>query len=49
MTYKIVRFRNDGGVQRVIKKGLTLKEAKEYCADPSTKGNNWFDGFVRED
>ena len=48
MTYKIVRFRRGVG-SRVIERGLTLEEVKEYCADPSTKGKDWFDGYERED
>jgi len=48
VTYKIVRFRQDGG-QRVVGRGLTLEEAQAHCNDPRTKGKGWFDGYVRED
>jgi hypothetical protein len=46
--YKIVRFR-EGGASRVIKKNVTLTEAKNHCSDPQTRGvragRRWFDGF----
>ena len=33
--YKIVRSFIDGG-RRVIKRGLTLEEAKKHCSNPET-------------
>ena len=48
MKYKIVRF-NKNGAQRVIKRGVTLAEAKKHCNDPATAGKTWFDGFTKED
>ncbi len=47
MTYKIVRYRR-GSSQRVIKKGLTLQEAKTHCRKSTTHGDGWFDGFRKE-
>tara|TARA_A100001201_G_C4063201_1_gene193351 strand:- start:380 stop:538 length:159 start_codon:yes stop_codon:yes gene_type:complete len=49
-TYKIVRFyKSRYKNSRVIRRGLTLEEAKEHCQDPSTSGLNWFDGFTKEE
>lgn len=49
-TYKIIRFRNHGNyiTKRVIKKGLTLEEAKAHCNNYDTRGFNWFDGYDLE-
>lgn len=51
MTYKIIRFyRERYKSSKIIKRGLTLEEAKEHCNDPSTrKEGEWFDGFESED
>ena len=55
-TYKIIRFRFEGD-DRVIKRGLTLEEAREHCSDPETSGSTcsnlkkrgqWFDGYAEE-
>lgn len=38
-TYKIIRFYQDDNVRehgKVIKTGLTLKEARAWCKDPET-------------
>lgn len=48
--YDIVRFfrkpQRGGNKQRIIRKGVTLKEAKEWCSRPDTqKAGEWFDGF----
>jgi hypothetical protein len=50
MTYKIIRFFRDWDkASKVIKRGLTLAEAKEHCNDPSTqKEGVWFDGYELE-
>ena len=50
MTYKIIRFyRELHKSRRVIKRGLTLEQAKKHCQDPSTrKEGEWFDGFELE-
>ena len=50
-TYKIIRFyRELHKSSRVIKRGLTLEQAKEHCNNPSTrKEGEWFDGFESED
>ncbi len=46
--YKIVRFREFGS-SRVIRKNVTLTEAKNHCSDPKTRGvragKRWFDGY----
>jgi hypothetical protein len=37
VTYEIVRFyENPEEPNRVLKRGLTLKEAQEHCNDPET-------------
>lgn len=37
MTYKIVRYYCDPGFNsRVVRKGLTLEEARAHCKDPET-------------
>lgn len=54
-TYKIVRFRkNNSGARRVMRRGLTLEEAKAHCSREDTQKRNrngevvWFDGFAKE-
>jgi hypothetical protein len=47
MTYKIIRFRFNGR-PRVIKRGLTLEEAKAHCRREDTHGEGWFDGYEQE-
>lgn len=40
-TYKIVRVFADGRYpNKVIKTGLTLKEAREHCQDPETSSKS---------
>jgi hypothetical protein len=46
-TYKIIRMRADGD-HRVIRRGLTLEEAKAHCSSPKTHGEGWFDGYEFE-
>lgn len=50
--FKIIRFRRDNDFnvisQRVIKRNLTEKEAKEHCSREDTHGEMWFDGFDTE-
>jgi hypothetical protein len=48
--YTIYRFyRKEGKKPKVIKKGLTLKEAKKHCCRPDTEEFGvWFDGFTKE-
>lgn len=46
--YKIVRFYKSGRKSRVIRSGLTLKEAQLHCNDPRTKKDGvWFDGYTK--
>jgi hypothetical protein len=47
--FKIIRFYQDEQPNKFIKGGLTLDEAKAHCADPSTSGEGWFDGYTREE
>ena len=42
--YNIIRFKQDGE-NRVIKRGLTLEEAREWCTREATHGKGWFDGY----
>lgn len=47
-TYKIVRYyRDDVNRNRVIKKSLTLEEAREHCGREDTHGEGWFDGYIK--
>jgi hypothetical protein len=48
--YRIVRFRNYWNrdtvvTRRIIKKRVTLEEARAHCQDDKTHGLNWFDGY----
>jgi hypothetical protein len=47
-TYKIVRFRFLGD-DEVVKTGLTLEEAQEWCKREDTHGDGWFDGYTEEE
>lgn len=49
MSYKIVRFYQDGRPSKVIKTGQSLDEAQEHCTDEATQGDGWFDGYDKED
>lgn len=46
--YTIVRYyAKEGKRPRVIRKGVTLEEAREHCNDPKTrKAGVWFDGYT---
>jgi hypothetical protein len=46
-TYKIKKF-NKNGPSEIIETGLTLAEARDYCNNPDTKGDDWFCGYERE-
>ena len=46
-TYRIVRFRFRKG-RKIIKRGISLSEARSHCNDPDTSGDQWFDGYERE-
>lgn len=52
MTYKIIRYCKDDEHpehKKVIKEGLTLAEAKEYCeSEESHEKGVWFDGYTEE-
>ena len=51
--YKIVRWQKSGG-QRVIRRNLTLEEARRHCRREVTykkdKNGNvlWFDGYIEQ-
>ena len=51
-TYKIIRFyfkENHPDNRKVIKRGLTLKQAQEHCKREDTrKSGVWFDGYEEE-
>ncbi|NCU41494.1 MAG: hypothetical protein EOM19_02080 [Candidatus Moranbacteria bacterium] len=48
-TYSIVRFfKKAGKTRKVIKRGLSLKEAQEHCSDPNTSTSEWFEGYEKE-
>lgn len=47
-SYKIIRFFKDGERQ-IVAEGVTLDEAREHCKSKSTEGENWFDGYQKEE
>jgi len=48
-TYRIERFyKEPGTMRRVVKRGLTLEEAKKHCNRADTHGNGWFDAFTKD-
>jgi hypothetical protein len=49
-TYRIVRFYNHlVPHKKIIKTGLTLYQAQVYCQNEDSHGEDWFDGYERED
>jgi hypothetical protein len=47
-TYNIIRFYHPSidKPNRIIKRGLTLEQAQQWCRDPKTrKDGEWFDGY----
>lgn len=46
-TYKIIRFVFDGDSE-IVKTGLSLEEAQEWCHREDTHGDGWFDGYEEE-
>jgi hypothetical protein len=49
MTYKIVRFHSGSYDRELIATGLTLSEAKAHCQRDDSHGDDWFDGYYREE
>ena len=49
-TYRITRMYESNAPKKQPKlpTGLSLKEAKQYCKQDSTQGDNWFDAFEEE-
>tara|TARA_R100000234_G_scaffold114270_1_gene89305 strand:+ start:660 stop:869 length:210 start_codon:yes stop_codon:yes gene_type:complete len=45
MSYNIIKFYREGKPSEIVKRGLSLDEAKEYCNRPDTAGDGWFCGF----
>ena len=45
--FKIVRFHFEGE-NEVVKHGLTLYEAQQWCRRDDTHGDGWFDGYTEE-
>jgi hypothetical protein len=44
--YSIIRFYQDPDkLNEVVKTGVTLEEAQEWCSRDDTKGKGWFDGY----
>lgn len=50
-TYEIVRYYSPttNKKNRVVKRRLTLKEAREHCSREDTRGKDWFDGYRKEE
>lgn len=52
LRYKVLRFYCEGRRPRVVKRGLTLGEARAHCSRPDTMRRDksgrlvWFDGFA---
>ena len=46
-TYTIIRYTYQAP-NEVIKTGLTLEEAQEWCSREDTHGEDWFDGYIKE-
>lgn len=47
-TFKIVRVYRDFRLSKIIKTGLTEKEAQAHCTDPTTAGDGWMDTYRKE-
>ena len=47
MNYKIVRVYADRK-EKVIRKDLTLNEAREWVSDPATENDSWIDHYERQ-
>lgn len=45
--YCIVRYYRDDRPNKVILTGLTLKQAQEYCRNPLTATDDYFDGYAK--
>lgn len=58
MSFKIIRFRKGAALlldkegqpvrNKIIKRGLSEKEAQEHCQRKDTHGKDWFDGYTEE-
>jgi hypothetical protein len=46
-TYSIIRF-NFKEPNEVLKTGVSLEEAQEWCERDDTRGDGWFDGWTKE-
>ena len=46
--YSIVRVWRNSGRKRVMRRGLSLADAKIHCSRPDTKGKTWMDVFYQE-
>ena len=48
--YDIIRFYRSRKKREIIKRGLTLKEARKHCNREDTKKENvWFEGYQKND
>lgn len=48
-SYTVYRFTFRGKQNgRVVKTGLTLEQAQEWCSRDDTHGKNWFDGYKKD-
>jgi hypothetical protein len=47
-TYHITRFYQHSE-NKIIKRGLSLKQAQEWCQREDTHGDGWFDGYDEDE
>lgn len=41
-------FKAEGKRSKIVRRDLTLAEAKAHCNDPTSKGTDWFDGWTEQ-
>ena len=45
MSYQVIRLFKCGRPPKVIRRKLSLEEARIHCQRPDTRGEGWFDAF----
>lgn len=49
--YNVIRLYQDEthpDHRSIVLSDVTLEEARAHCQDPSTRGDDWFDGFEEQ-